>query len=122
MSTLYIVYVFGMLYSIVLVITEIRKVLTKIEKESNCAEINSWIRACENHLLLSATSNSNDDGKVILAKFLSFLGHIVDKHENLENPLFSKCAHDEIETRESLDERICIIRHTSIHTIAINVI
>ena len=95
----------GMLYSIVLVITEIRKVLTKIGKESNCAEINGWIRACENHLLWSATSTSNGDGKVILAKFLSFLGHIVDKHENLENPLFSKCAHDEIETREWLDER-----------------
>lgn len=52
----------------------------------------------------SATSISHGDGKVILAKFLSLLGHIVDKHENLENLLFNKCAHGEIETREWLDE------------------
>ena len=41
---------------------------------------------------------------MILAKFLSFLGHVVDKHENLENPLFNKCAHEVIEEREWLDE------------------
>ena len=94
-----------MLYSIMLVIKEIRKVLTKIGKESNCEEISDWIRACKNNLSWSATSTSNGDAKVMLAKFLSFLGHIVDKHENLENPLLSKCAHDDIETREWLDER-----------------
>ena len=87
------------------VILEIRKVLTKIGKESNCEDVNLWIRACENHLSWSATSTSSGDGNVILAKFLSFLGHVLDKHENLSNPLFNKCAHDEeIETRQWLDE------------------
>ena len=45
------------------------------------------------------------DGRVILAKSLSFLDHIVDKHENSESPIFNKCAHEEIEPREWLDER-----------------
>ena len=87
-----------------LLISEIRKVLMKIGKESNCEEINPWICACENHLTWSATSTSSRDGKVILAKFLSFLDHILDKHDHLENPLFNKCAHEEIEPREWLDE------------------
>ena len=93
-----------------LLISEIRKVLMKIGKESNCEEINPWIRGCENHLTWSATSTSSGDGKVILAKFLSFLDHILDKHDNLENPLFNKCAHEEIEPREWLDERKLSIR------------
>ena len=78
--------------------------MTKIGKEKDCEEINSWIRACKNHLSWSATSTSSGEGSVILAKFLSFLGHVVDKHENLENPLFNKCAHEDIEEREWLDE------------------
>ena len=88
-----------------IVISEIRKVLMKIGKEKNCEEINPWIHGCENHLTWSATSTSSGDGRVILAKFLSFLDHIVDKHENLANPIFNKCAHEEIEPREWLDGR-----------------
>ena len=88
-----------------IVISEIRKVLMKIGKEKNCEEINPWIHGCENHLTWSAISTSSGDGRVILAKFLSFLDHIVDRHENLENPIFNKCAHEEIEPREWLDER-----------------
>jgi hypothetical protein len=42
---------------------------------------------------------------VILAKFLSFLEHIVNKHENLNDALFNKCAHGEIEPREWLNDR-----------------
>ena len=43
------------------------------------------------------------DGRIILAKFKSFLDHIVDKHDDLDDPLFNKCAHGEIEHREWLD-------------------
>ena len=83
-------------------ILEIQKVLSKIAKEND--EIQLWIRPCANHLSWSATSTTSGDGRVILAKFLSFLGHIVNKHENLDDPLFSRCAHGEIEHREWLDE------------------
>ncbi|XP_046864281.1 uncharacterized protein LOC124458281 [Xenia sp. Carnegie-2017] len=45
------------------------------------------------------------DGKVIWAKFKSFLSHIVDKHTNLDNPLFSSCFHGpDIKPREYLLE------------------
>lgn len=33
------------------------------------------------------------------------LDHIVDKRQNLENSIFSKCAHEEIVPRAWLDER-----------------
>ena len=42
---------------------------------------------------------------MIWAKFKSFLGHIADKHENLEDPIFYKCAHGEIEHRQWLNDR-----------------
>ena len=86
-------------------ILEIRKVLSKIAKENDSEEIQPWIRPCENHLSWSATSTSSGDGRVILAKFLSFLEHIVNKHENLNDALFNKCAHGEIEPREWLYDR-----------------
>ena len=87
-----------------IVISEIRSVNENWERK-NCEEINPWIHGCENHLTWSATSTSSGDGRVISAKFLFFLDHIVDKHENLENPIFNKFAHEEIEPREWLDER-----------------
>jgi hypothetical protein len=31
--------------------------------------------------------------KVIWAKFKSFFSHIANKHRNLDDPLFNKCAH-----------------------------
>lgn len=96
------------------VILEIRKVLTKIGKESYCEDVNLWIRACENHLSWSATSTSSGDGNVILAKFLSFLGHILDKHKNLNDPLFNKCAHGEIQPRQWLDESKLNIKFTKV--------
>ena len=65
-----------------LVITEIPKVPTKIRKESNCEEINSWICACE----------SNGDGKGDIGKIFifCFFSQMVDKHEKLENPLLKQ--------------------------------
>ncbi len=35
------------------------------------------------------------DGNKILAKFKSFIVHVVNKHDNLPDPLFNKCAHDD---------------------------
>ena len=84
---------------------EVGKVLTSIGKESNCEEIQPWIKPCQNHLHWSATSTLSGDGRVIWAKFKSFLEHVIDKHVDLEDPLFNKCAHDvEIEHQKWLDE------------------
>ena len=72
---------------------ELRKVLTAIAKQKGCEILTEWIRPCENHLYWSATTTMCGTGRIIWAKFKSFLSHIVNKHENLDDPLFNKCGH-----------------------------
>ena len=95
-------------------ILEVTKVLTKIAKISGCEAITEWIKPCTNHLFWSARTTHDGNGEVIWAKFSSFLSHVVDEHEDLENPLFNKCAQSEIiQPRKWLDKGIkymkCII-------------
>ena len=53
----------------------------------------------------SATSTPSGDGELIWAKFESFLSHVVNKHSNLKNKVFNKCAHAEaIPDRRWLEE------------------
>lgn len=61
------------------------------------------MKPCEKHLYWSATTTSDGNGKVIWAKFKSFLSHIVSKHSDMDDPLFNKCAHGEIPDRKWLD-------------------
>ena len=83
-------------------LTEIRKVLSKISKEKGCEVLGEWIKPCGKHLHWSATSTFSGNGRVIWAKFKSFLSHVVNKHAGLEDPLFNKCAHGVIEPRKWL--------------------
>lgn len=82
--------------------TEIRKVLSKISKEKGCEVLGEWIKPCEKHLHWSATSTFSGNGRVIWAKFKSFLSHVVNKHAGLDDVLFNKCAHGVIEPRKWL--------------------
>ena len=85
--------------------TEVTKVLTKVAKVSGCEAVTEWIKSCTNHLYWSARTTHDGNGEVIWAKFSSFLSHVVDEHENLDNPLFNKCGHREIiEPRKWLDK------------------
>ncbi len=61
-----------------------------------CEEAKEWIKPCTRHLYWSATSTSNGDGSVIVAKFKSFFKHIVNKHKNFEDPLFDRCFHSDL--------------------------
>lgn len=82
---------------------KIRKVLSKLSKEKGCESIAEWIRSCENHLYWSATTTFSGNGKVIWAKFNSFMGHIVNmKHSQLGDALFNKCFHGVISPRKWL--------------------
>ena len=83
------------MHCIVLRPSELRKILTKISKLKGFEVLSEWIKLCITHLHWSATTTPTGDGNTILAKFKSFLGHIVNKHENLPDPLFNKCAHDD---------------------------
>lgn len=68
----------------------------KLVKEGDCTELVEWVRPCENHLYWSATSTQSGNGRIILAKFTSFLSHITNKHDGLEDPLYNKCAHGDL--------------------------
>ena len=81
---------------------EIRKVLSKIAKTKGCEELAAWIKPCERHLHWSATSTFSGNGRVIWAKFKAFMNHVVNKHNNFEDPLFNKCAHANLEPRKWL--------------------
>lgn len=80
--------------------TEVRKVLSKISKEKACEELEEWIKPYVKHLHWSATSTFSGNGRVIWAKFKSFLSHVVNKHTGLEDPLFNKRGHGEIQPRK----------------------
>ena len=72
------------------------KVLSKLAKETGCEDLVEWIKPFENHLYWSATSTHSGNDRNIWAKFKSFLSHIVDKHTELNDPLFNKCAHGDL--------------------------
>ncbi|XP_031550632.1 uncharacterized protein LOC116288061 [Actinia tenebrosa] len=93
---------------------KIHKVLPKISKESGCSSLVEWKKPRQNHFYWSAISTLSGNGKVIYAKFKSFLSHIINKHDKLDgDPLFDKCAHGEIQERKWLNkdspvyEKIC---------------
>ena len=91
--------------SIFLSLIEVAKVLMKIAKVSGCEAISEWIRPCTNHLYWSAKTTHDGNAEVIWAKFSSFLSHVVNEHENLDNPVFNECGHkDVIEPRKWLDK------------------
>ena len=84
--------------------------LTKISKEKDCQHLAEWIKPCGNHLMWSATSTPSGDGELIWAKFESFLSHIINKHTDLPNANFNKCAHREaISDRRWLEEGMYIM-------------
>lgn len=65
--------------------------------------ISEWVQPCVKHLHWSATTTLSGNGKVIWAKFKSFLEHVVNKHTALADPLFNKCFHgDDIQNRKWL--------------------
>ena len=91
-----------------LISTEITKLLNKLTKEKGNEELQPWVKPCERHLYWSATSTQDGNGKVIWAKFKSFLSHIINRHSNLDDPLFNKCAHGDIPDRKWIDPGIVI--------------
>ena len=87
---------------------EIRKIPSAISKLKGCEELKDWICPIENHFLWSATTTITGKGKVIWAKFISFLGHIINQHKNHKDPLFNKCAHGELNNRTWLTPDILL--------------
>ena len=76
------------------------KKLTRASKEKDCGLIGEWITGIRNHLYWCALSTPQGFGEMILAKWMSLLRHIADKHHNHPNPLFPCCAHGDIDKRK----------------------
>lgn len=83
----------GMQLIVLLLPTEIQKVLTKLSKEKGCEIIGRWRKACVRHFYWAVTSTNECLGKVKLAKFQAFLSHVINQHRDLPNRLFNACAH-----------------------------
>ncbi|KAK3739297.1 hypothetical protein QZH41_019550, partial [Actinostola sp. cb2023] len=84
---------------------KIYKVLAKISQEKDCSSLSDWIRPCCNHFIWSATTTFSGNGNVIWSKFKSFMYHCINKHTDLPDPLFNRCAHDDsITHRKWLEE------------------
>ncbi|XP_028413623.1 uncharacterized protein LOC114536461 [Dendronephthya gigantea] len=81
-------------------IPKLHKVLSKLAKEANCTELAEWVHPCLNHLYWSSTSTHSGNDRIIWAKFKSFLSDRVDKHDDLDDALYNKCLHSELEPRK----------------------
>lgn len=68
-------------------------------KEKGCEQLLLWIKGIRNHLYWCAMSTKVGFGDLILAKWKSFINHVVNKHSNHEDPLFTKCVHEPITER-----------------------
>jgi hypothetical protein len=73
--------------------SEIQKKLLKLGKEKGCAIIGRWRKACVAHFYWSVISTPAHLGEVKLAKCMSFIYHVINKHKELHNKLFNACHH-----------------------------
>lgn len=78
----------------------ITKKLLAASKERGNEIISAWMKGIKNHLYWCAMSTTQGFGDLIVAKWKSILDHISNKHADLPDPLFDKCAHGDIEPRQ----------------------
>lgn len=83
-------------YDIWHVARSVTKKMLQAGKEKGCEIILSWVKGVRRHLYWSAIFTKEGFGEMIHAKFYSFLKHVSNVHEDHENELFSKCAHEEL--------------------------
>ena len=73
--------------------------MIKLSKEKGCEKIGDWIKGVRNHLYWCVTSTKQGFQELIAAKWQSFMQHVSNKHDGHPNPMFTKCAHEEIGSR-----------------------
>jgi hypothetical protein len=73
---------------------------------AGCEVIREWIPGIINNLYWVAASTPDGDADLMLAKFDSITNHILGVHEH-ENPLFPKCAHENLQDRKWLQSGKC---------------
>lgn len=62
----------------------------------SCQVLGRWRQAIVRHFYWAVMTTEAHLGAVKLAKFQTFLSHVINKHQNLPNKIFNKCAHGAI--------------------------
>ena len=70
--------------------------LNKLSKEKGCEVTGRWRKVCVRHFCWAVTSTQSKLGDVMLAKFGTFLSHVMNMHQDLPSRLFNKCVHGPI--------------------------
>lgn len=86
------------LYDIWHIAKGLSKKLEAAAKLKGCNEIRPWIQSIVNHLYWAAVSTETGQGDLIVAKWVSVVNHIANKHTH-NNHLFPKCLHGSLECR-----------------------
>ena len=71
----------------------VTKKLLQVGKESGCELLVKWQKAIKNHLHWCAVSTKLGFGELIVAKWVSIMRHVCNKHNNHPEPLFKQCVH-----------------------------
>ena len=75
----------------------IGKKLAALGKTKDCAVIESWRQSVVNHVYWCAASTPSGDSNLMATKWESIMYHIQNHHEDHDNPLFPKCAHEPLD-------------------------
>ena len=81
-----------------------RKKVEKLSKKKGCEIAGEWLKSLVNHLYWCASSTEDGDGEMILAKWLSVVNHIHNKHRN-HGKIFPKCMHSRLYKRKWIKPR-----------------
>ena len=95
-------------------LAEIQKLLQRPSKENGMEAIGRWRKACVRHFYWAVTSTKEKLGEVIVAKYKASQYHIINKHNNLPDKLFNKCAHGELSGEKLWTTKgtLCLINTT----------
>lgn len=75
------------------------KKMLAASKEKGCEQIAKWTKGVRNHIYWCSTSTIKGYSNLVVAKWKSFIRHVSNKHSNHPDPLFTKCAYEELEDR-----------------------
>ncbi len=78
----------------------IGKKIDVLAQKPDCADLALWKQSVVNHLYWAAASTPPGQGDLIVAKWLSVLHHVTDRHHFPEEPIFRQCAHDPLREDE----------------------
>ena len=80
----------------------ISKKVLNASKEKGNGNLSFWVKAIRSSLYWCALSSKQGFGEMIFAKWKSVIRYISNSHTNHSDPLYSKCAHGQLEQRDWL--------------------